>query len=192
MWKSKNMFWPISILAVFICSYTTSAQAAGLPQLEVGTFPSQLIWLAITFGALFILMSHVSLPRISQVLEERQHKIDGNLKKAETLKDEAEIAAATYAKAQAEAREDAHAIILEARRRITDDMTMKQNELSDELEAEIKAAERRILAAKRTAMEGIEDVSTEVAQDSIEKFSGVSLSNKEVGKVVADILKERQ
>ena len=188
----KTAFTSIYLLTAFTCLSSKSVKAAGLPQLDISTFPSQLIWLVITFGVLFMLMSRVSLPRISQVLEERQHKIDDNLKKAEAFKEGAKAAAAAYTKALAEARADAHAIMLETHNHIADDAAKKQAELSEELEAEIKAAEGRILDAKNAAMAGLGDVSAEVALSAAEKVSGESLSEKDVAKVIAAVMEERQ
>jgi F-type H+-transporting ATPase subunit b len=192
MWKLKIAILSISILALLTCIFSTSVQAAGLPQLDITTFPSQLIWLVITFAALFMMMSRISLPRISQVLEERQHKIDDNLKKAVSFKEEAEIAAEAYTKAQAEVREEAHAIIMETHTQITDNMATKQAELAEELEAEIKAAEGSIIDAKVIAMAVIADVATEVALSTTEKISGEALNKKDISKVITNILEERQ
>ena len=188
----KTAFTSSYVLAAFTSLGSTSAKAAGLPQLDISTFPSQLIWLVITFGVLFMLMSRVSLPRISQVLEDRQHKIDDNLKKAEAFKEEAEAAAAAYTKALAEARADAHAIMLETHNRVADDAAKKQAELSEELEAEIKAAEGRILDAKNAALADLSDVAAEVALSAAEKVSGESLSEKDVAKVISAVMEERQ
>mgnify|MGYP006200732439 CR=1 FL=1 len=188
----KAAITSISILAAFAALGTTSVQAAGLPQLDIATFPSQLIWLVISFTVLFLLMSRVSLPRISQVLEERQHKIDDNLKKAEAFREEAEAAAAAYTKALAEARADAHAIMLETHNCIADEAAKKMTELSEVLEAEIKAAEGRILDAKNAAMADLSDVAAEVALSAAEKISGESLSEKDVAKVISAVIEERQ
>jgi F-type H+-transporting ATPase subunit b len=192
MWKLKVAFSLVSILTLLTCFFSTSALAAGLPQLDIATFPSQLIWLVITFAALFILMSRVSLPRISQVLEERQHKIDDNLKKAVSFNEEAEVAAAAYTKAQAEAKAKAYTIILETHNQITDNMATKQAELSEELEAEIKAAEKRIINAKEIAMTSIDYVATEVALNATEKIFGEAFNKKDFSKVIANVLEERQ
>jgi F-type H+-transporting ATPase subunit b len=192
MWNFKYALWSISILVVLMCVSNTPVQAAGLPQLDFATFPSQLIWLVITFSALIILMSRVSLPRISQVLAERQHKIDDNLKKAETFKEEADIAAATYTKVQAEARADAYAIITDTHNRINENIATKKVELAEEIEAEIKAAENRIIDAKGIAMADIADLATEIAISTTHKISGESLTKKEVDKMIAKVLEERQ
>ncbi|MBL6933166.1 MAG: F0F1 ATP synthase subunit B' [Rhodospirillales bacterium] len=188
----KTAFTSISALAAIAALGGAPAQAAGLPQLDIATFPPQLIWLAITFVVLYLMMAKVALPRISQVLEERQHKIEDNLKKAENLKEEAEVAAQAYEKALAEARAEAHGIMLETHNRIADEAAKKQAELSRELEAEIQDAEARILEAKNTAMAGLSEVASEVALCAAEKVSGESLSEAEVAKVISAIMEERQ
>ncbi len=168
------------------------AQAAGLPQLDIATFPPQLIWLALTFIVLYLMMARGVLPRISKVLEERQHKIDDNLKKAETLKEEAEAAAAAYEKALSEARAEAHGIMLETHNAIAQEAANKQAELGAELEAEIKAAEERINQAKTAAMASLGEVAAEVALSATEKLSGESLSETDVARVIATVMEERQ
>ena len=68
-----------------------------MPQLEqISTFPSQIFWLVITFAALFFVMWRIAVPRIADVLEARQKRIDDNLDKAETAKKEAEAAIEAY------------------------------------------------------------------------------------------------
>jgi len=168
------------------------AQSAGLPQLEISTFPPQLIWLTITFVVLYFMMSRVALPRLSQILEERQRKIDDNLKKAEVLKEEAEAAAQGYQKALADARAQAHGVMLETHERIAADAAKAQADAGARLEAEIKAAEARIGEARDSAMAGLSEVATEVALNAAQKVSGESLSEKDVARVVNTVMEDRQ
>ena len=188
----KTTFLLISILGLCVGFSVSQAQAAGLPQLDIATYPPQLIWLVITFAALLTLMSRVSLPRISQVLEERQHKIEDNLKKAESYREDAAIAAKSYTKAQEEARTNAYAIILETHKRIAMDIAEKQEDLSEKLEKEINVAEDRIQAAKEVAMAAIDKVATDVALNTTEKILGETLNKKDVSKVISEVLEDRQ
>ena len=188
----KMTFLLISILGLCVGFSVSQAQAAGLPQLDSATYPPQLIWLVITFAALLTLMSRVSLPRISQVLEERQHKIEDNLKKAESYREDAAIAAKSYTKAQEEARTNAYAIIIETHKRIAMDIAEKQEELSEKLEKEINVAEDRIQAAKEIAMAAIDKVATDVALNTTEKILGETLNKKDVSKVISEVLEDRQ
>ena len=188
----KTTFLLISILGLCVGFSVSQAQAAGLPQLDIATYPPQLIWLVITFAALLTLMSRVSLPRISQVLEERQHKIEDNLKKAESYREDAAIAAKSYTKAQEEARTNAYAIIIETHKRIAMDIAEKQEELSEKLEKEINVAEDRIQTAKEVAMAAIDKVATDVALNTTEKILGETLNKKDVSKVISEVLEDRQ
>lgn len=192
MWMPKTITFLLSIFGLCAGFSINPTQASGLPQLDIATYPSQLIWLVITFAALFAFMSRVSLPRISQVLEERQHKIDDNLKKAETYREDAKIAAEAYTKAQDEARANAHAILMETHDTIAKEITLKQDELSERLEAEIKAAEDRIAAAKEVAMTAIDEVATDVALNTSEKILGDTLSKKDINQLISKVLEERK
>ena len=88
-----------------------------MPQLDVTTFAPQLVWLAITFFAMFIIMWKVAVPKIANALETRQMRVEDNLKKAEDLKREAEATLAAYEKALADARAQAHGEILKIQNR---------------------------------------------------------------------------
>ena len=88
---------------------------SGLPQLNVADFAPQLIWLALTFGLLYLIMSRVALPRIGEVIEERSQRIQRDLDEAERLKGETEKALGAYEQALAEARAKAQGIAKETR-----------------------------------------------------------------------------
>ena len=92
--------------------------AAGLPQLDTSQYAPQVIWLVISFALLYVLMARVALPRIGQVLEERQDRVNDNLEKAGALKAEAESVAEAYEGALADARAEAQAIVHQAAERM--------------------------------------------------------------------------
>ena len=67
-----------------------------MPQLDVSTFASQILWLALTFVPLYLIIVRVALPRIGEVIEARRDKIDDDLKKAAARRDEAQAVLAEY------------------------------------------------------------------------------------------------
>ncbi len=162
-----------------------------MPQLDFSTFPTQWIWLAITFVVLYILMSKVALPRVGQVLEERQNRIDDNLEMAGSLKAEAEAAAAAYDKSLAEARAKAQAVIKQTADQINDEAAKKSEELAAKLSADVKAAEAKITAAKKTAVAGLRDVAVEVAKEIAGKLTDGSVTDKAVSAAVDSALQEQ-
>ena len=167
------------------------ALAAGLPQLDPGTYAPQVIWLAITFAVLYVLMARVALPRIGHVLEERRHKIDQNLKKAESLKVDAEAAAEAYEGALADARARAGDVLNDVREGAARDADERQAALGARLHADIQEAEAGIAEARDKAVAGIRDLAAEVAHSAAERLAGETVDAGAVRSAVDAALKER-
>ena len=168
-----------------------SAHAEGLPQLNIHTYPSQLIWLALTFIILYVLMSKLALPKISTVLEERQNKIDDNLAKAEELKNQADAASAAYDKSLADARAKAHEAIRTVKDEALTEAAARQSELDASLKAKIAESEQAISKARDEAMSGITEVATDVAAAAVEKLIGEKPGSDKIGSAVDAALKNR-
>jgi F-type H+-transporting ATPase subunit b len=170
---------------------TAPALGAGLPQLDATKFSSQIIWLAISFAILYLLMSRMALPRIGAVLEERRYKIEDYLQKAETLKTNAEEAAEAYEKSLAEAQASAGEVIRNAREHSATKTAKLQAEEHARLAGEIEAAEGRISQAKEKAAAGIRAVSLEVAIAAAKKLAGETLDESAIGSAIDAAIEER-
>jgi len=170
---------------------TSPATAAGLPQLDVTTFSSQVVWLVITFVVLYVLMSKVALPRIGEVLEERQNKIDDNLAKADELKTQAEAACAAYETSLSDARAEAQAAIRDVKDKAADEAAKRQSALNEKLQAQIVSSEKAIVKARDEALSGIKDVATDVATSVVEKLIGDAPQSKSLSGAVTAALKDR-
>ncbi len=162
-----------------------------MPQFDPTTVSPQLIWLAITFIILYVLMAKVALPRIGQVLERRQHRIEENLKKAETLKSEAEVAAAAYEEVLADARSKAHDVLRDVREAMTADAAERTAAVNTRLLDEIAAAESRIAEAKNSAMAEIRGVTAEVTRSAAQKLMGEAPDENTVNAAIDAVLAER-
>ena len=86
-----------------------------MPQLDPSTFGSQLFWLLVCFGALYLVLSFIVIPRISNTLTARAETLEGDLAEAEKLRGQAETALKAYEDALAEARSRALALAQEMR-----------------------------------------------------------------------------
>ncbi len=161
-----------------------------MPQLDVTTFAPQIVWLVITFLAMYFIMAKVALPRIAQVLDERQTRIDDNLEKAAALKKEAEDAAAAYESSLAQARSKAQEEVKAVLDAANAEQAKKQDELAAKLNKELDAAEARIAEAKDKALANIKEVSGEVAKATVEKLSGVSVDDAVVTAAVANAMEQ--
>ena len=135
-----------------------------MPQLVVSDFSSQLIWLVITFVVLYLILWRVALPRIAEVMDERQRRITDGLEEAERLKAEAETAIQEYETALAQARAKAHDTATLARDRAAREVQARRAALQAELATEMAAAEARIAESRQAALANLRDVAIETAQ----------------------------
>ena len=162
-----------------------------MPQLDPATFAPQLVWLAITFIGLYLILARAVLPRIASVLEERQKRIDGNLEKAEALKVEAEAARAAYEKALEEARVAAHRRLIEAADVLGREAAERHEALAGKLAEQGKEAEERIGAATRDALKHVHTVAAEIAGAATEKLIGLKIGEQGARAAVETVLGEK-
>lgn len=159
------------------------------PPFNAETFASQLLWLALTFGFLYVLMSRVALPRIGGILESRRTRIEGDLKEADRLRVETERAAQAYEQALAEARANAHAIAEETRQGIRADIEGKRAKVEADLAEKVAAAEARIAETKTAALAHVEEIAAETAATLVGQLTG-QVSEVEAREAVASVAKE--
>jgi F-type H+-transporting ATPase subunit b len=165
------------------------AEHGVFPPFDPATFGSQLLWLALSFAALYILMSRVALPRIGSILETRRARIEGDLREAERLRLETEKAAAAYEAALAEARKNAHAIAEETRAGIKADIDNKRAGVDAELAQRVSEAEARIAATKQAALANVSAIAADTAQALVERLVGEA-NPRDVQAAVAAVSKE--
>jgi F-type H+-transporting ATPase subunit b len=161
-----------------------------MPQLNPLDWAPQLIWLAITFGILYLLMKWVALPKIGSVIEARQARIAGDLEAADKLRRQTEEAIAAYEQALAEAKARAHAIAQEARNKLKDEVAAERSALERDLAAKSAEAEARIHQAKVSALKDVNAVASETAAEIVRRLIGVAPSQPESSAAVAAARKE--
>lgn len=162
------------------------AEAAGMPQLDFGTFPNQVFWLLVTLVAIYFVLSRVALPRIASVLAERQGTITNDLAAAEELKLKAQEAEEAYNQALADARAEAHKIIAEAKAEIQEDLDAAIAKADAEIAAKSAESEKTIAEIRAGAMESVTEVAADTAQEIV-----AALGQKADAKTVADAVSSR-
>ncbi len=166
-----------------------SEHDGGFPPFEPQTFASQLVWLAIAFVLLYVLMSRLALPRVASIIEDRQKRIADDLADAERLKQESDAAVAAYEKALADARARAQTIANETREKQQAQADATRKTLEAGLNAKLAEAEKSIAATKQAAMANVRAIAEDAARAIIERLIGTAPSDKAVAEAVADVLK---
>jgi len=163
-----------------------------MPQLDPSLFATQLFWLFVAFTALFFIAWKVALPRISDVLSERQNRIDDDLDRAQALKSEAEVVLAAYEKTLADAAAEAQDIHREVVQALAAERTKRQEELSRRISGQTREAESRISSEKRRAVENIRDATLEAVQSAATRLIGVEVGEADADRAIRAALEERR
>jgi len=150
------------------------------PPLDVGTFAPQLVWLAITFALLYVILKRVVLPRVGEVIEERSDRIKRDLAQAETLKAETAKALANYEQALSEARAQAGAIVKTMRDKLAEEAGKERAKVDAQLAAKLAEAETRIAETKSRALASVGDIASEVAGTIVTRLIGAEPTKDEV------------
>jgi len=158
------------------------------PPFDTSTFGSQLFWLAVTFGALYLLMSRVALPRIGEILEVRRDRIEGDLAEADRLRQQTDQAIEAYERDLAEARQKAHTIAAKTRDEISAKLDTQRAEVEAGLSAKIAEAEARIERGKEAAMAHVSQIAAETASLLVDRLVG-SVPQKAITDAVASAVK---
>ena len=172
--------------------HTTEGTAAegghgGFPPMDAHTFPSQIFWLVIFFGLLYLLMSKVALPKMAAVLDKRHKAIEGDLAKASALKHETEAAIQHYEKSLADARANAQGNATETRSKIADEIEAERSALEKTLSSKLAEADSRISATKAKAMQDVHEVAAETAAEIVSELTGHKVSKEHAAKAIAGL-----
>jgi F-type H+-transporting ATPase subunit b len=163
-----------------------------MPQLDISTWPPQLFWLAVTFLALYFVISRVAIPRTGGVIALRKSTIDGDLAKAKNLKDETENAVRSYEAALADARAKAHAIALENRNKLNTEIEAERAKLDAALGAKIATAEKKVAASRDKAMEDVAAMAAEIAGEIVTQLTGAKVTKAEATAAVSKTLGKQE
>ncbi len=159
------------------------------PPFQSQNFPSQLVWLALTFVLLYALMARVALPRIGAILEARSKRIADDLAAADRFKEQSDAAHAAYEKSLADARARAQAIAAETREKQAAEAEATNKRLEAEFHDKLATAERSIAATRTAAMGNVGAIAADAASAIVERLIGQTPAAHEVAAALGDIIK---
>jgi F-type H+-transporting ATPase subunit b len=155
------------------------------PPFDTNTFPSQILWFVICFGALYLLMKRVIVPRMAAIIDGRAQRIAGDIEEAQRLKLQSDTALQGYEKALADARGSAHKIAQTATDQAKADAEARRHAIEADLAAKLAEAETRIADIKSRALADVGTIAEDAAGAVVEALIGQQPTRDEVSAAVS-------
>ena len=185
----KKIFFQLVFFNFFLFRDVFAAESGGMPQLNPEFWISQIFWLTLTFGILYIILSKLILPKISANLELRKSQIQENIEAAEKQRKESETKLKEYDEIILKSRLKANDIFKDSREKVIKDINIKKEALDKQIDEEIKKVEKEINQLKETSPEKINKIAIEISSDILKKLIGADVNNSSISAIVNDLLK---
>lgn len=182
------------VLSIFTGGATAFAaeSSAGLPQLDISTWPTQIFWLVVTFALAYLLMSLFVTPRIASVIEDRHSRLDDDMQWAKKAAKDAENMRLTFERTLTDARQAA----AEKTRQSAADAAVaaeeKNQAVAQKLSQKLEKAEAAILDARNEALKEINDVAAEITIETTARLTGIKISKTDAKKAVRNAAKDTE
>jgi F-type H+-transporting ATPase subunit b len=164
-----------------------AAESGGMPQLNPEFWISQIFWLTLTFGILYIVLSKLILPKISDNLESRKSQILENIEAAEKQRQNSEEKLKEYEEIVSKSKMEAKNIFNQAREKALKDIGAKKDVLDKQIDDEIGKAEQEIKELQKGAADKINKIAIETSSELIQKLIGAEVNNSSISAIVDDL-----
>ena len=185
----KKIFFQSIFFNFFFLKEIFAAESGGMPQLNPEFWISQIFWLTLSFGILYIVLSKLILPKISANLESRKSLIQENIEAAELQRKDSETKLKDYENIVSKSKIEASNILNEARKKALKDISSKREILDKQIDDEIKKAEQEIDTLKKSAPAKINKIAIETSSELIKKIIGTEINNSSISAIVDDLSK---
>ena len=188
----KKIFFQSIFFNFFFLREVFAAESGGMPQLNPEFWVSQIFWLIITFGTLYVILSKFILPKISSNLELRKSQIQENIETAEKQREISEVKLKEYDEIILKSKLEAKNIFKNAREKVIKDINLKKETLDKQIDEEISNAEEEIKTLKRDATDKINKIAIETSSDLLKKLIGTEINNSSISAIVDDLSKKNK
>ena len=186
----KKIFFQFIFFNFFFLKEVFGAESGGMPQLNPEFWISQIFWLTLSFGALYIILSKLILPKISANLELRKSQIQENIEAAEKQRESSESKLKEYDQIILKTKLEAKNIFKAARDKALKDINSKKEVLDNQIDDEIKKAEKEIELLRKGAPEKINKIAIETSSEIVKKLIGADINNSSLSAIVEDLSKK--
>jgi len=188
----KKIFFQIVFFNFLFIGKVFAAESGGMPQLNPEFWVSQIFWLIITFGILYIVLSKLILPKISTNLELRKSQISDNIEAADKQREESKSKLKEYDEIISKSKTETKNIFNQAREKALKNINAKKEILDKQIDEEIKKAEDEINKLRQSAPEKITKIAIEISSQLIQKLIGAKVNNSSISAIVDDLSKKNR
>ena len=186
----KKIFFQLIFFNLFFFREVFAAESGGMPQLNPEFWISQIFWLTLTFGILYVILSKIILPKISGNLELRKSQIQENIEAAEKQRENSESKLNEYDNIILKSKLEAKNIFKDAREKALKDINAKKEILDKQIDGEVSNAENEIEKLKKIAPEKINKIAIETSTELAKKLIGTEINNSSISAIVDDLSKK--
>ena len=183
----KKIYFQSIFFSFLFSMEAFAAESGGMPQLNPEFWISQIFWLTLTFGILYLVLSKLILPKISANLETRKSQILENIEAAEKQREDSEMKLKEYEEIISKSKLEAKTIFNQAREKALKDINAKKEVLDGQIDEEISKAEEEIKVLQSGASEKITKIAIETSSELIQKLIGAEVNNSSISAIVDDL-----
>ena len=185
----KKIFFQSIFFNLLFFKEVFGAESGGMPQLNPEFWISQIFWLTITFGVLYIVLSKLILPKISLNLELRKSQIQDNIEAAEKQRENSEAKLKEFDDIITKSKLRARNIYQEAREKALKEINLKREALDKQIDEEIKKVDQDIKLLKKSAPGKINKIAIESASELVKELIGAEVNSSSISAIVDDLSK---
>ena len=183
----KKIYFQSIFFSFLFSMEAFSAESGGMPQLNPEFWISQIFWLTLTFGILYLVLSKLILPKISANLESRKSQILENIEAAEKQREDSETKLKEYEEIITKNKQDAKTTFNQAREKALKDINAKREVLDKQIDEEIVKAEEEIKTLRESAPDKINKIAIETSFELVQKLIGAEVNNSSISAIVDDL-----
>jgi len=183
----KKIYFQSIFFSFLFSKEAFAAESGGMPQLNPEFWVSQIFWLTLTFGILYVVLSKLILPKISNNLESRKSQILENIEAAEKQREDSEAKLEKYEEIISKSKLEARNIFSQSREKVLKDIGTKREVLDKQIDEEISKAEQEINNLRESAPDKIDMIAIETSSELVQKLIGAEVNNSSISAIVNDL-----
>ena len=185
----KKIYFQSIFFSFLFLKEAFAAESGGMPQLNPEFWISQIFWLILTFGTMYVVLSKFILPKISNNLESRKSQILENIEAAEKQREDSEAKLKEYDEVILKSKSEAKTMFNQTREKALKDIMAKKEVLDQQIDDEINKAEKEIKLLRVSAPDKINRIAIETASELLEKLIGSGVNSSSISAIVDDLSK---